>query len=130
MAGRKKIWYEGMKCMTCTRRPRNLARVRHTKCYACSKALERRNDPIKARMYNCRDRATKKKVPYNLNLAWFTRFLRDNPYDPTTHHIDRIIPEKGYTIGNLQILLIPENIAKGNRERWGHYTPPKNTPYV
>lgn len=66
-----------------------------------------------------RDRAAHKKVPFDLTLEWLTDFLRENAYDSTEHHIDRIKTWLGYTKDNLQILTITENIVKGNRERYG-----------
>jgi len=66
-----------------------------------------------------RNRARRKKVPFNLDLEWLYDFLEGNGYDSTLHHIDRIIPWAGYVKGNLQVLSIEENTAKGNRERRG-----------
>lgn len=75
---------------------------------------------MKARLAAIRDRANRKGIPYDLDLDWLDSFLTCNGYDPKTHHIDRISALGGYTKGNLQLLLISDNIAKGNRERHGH----------
>jgi len=74
---------------------------------------------MKARLSSLRRRARDKGIPYDLDLKWLDDFLTRNSYDPTLHHIDRISALGGYTKGNLQLLLISENIAKGNRERHG-----------
>lgn len=72
-----------------------------------------------ARLATLRDRARKKKLPFDLELKWLSEFLLRNNYNSTEHHIDRICSIGGYTKSNLQILSIGENIAKGNRERHG-----------
>lgn len=74
---------------------------------------------MKAKLASLRDRASHKKVPFNLDLAWLDNFIQRTGYDHTLHHIDRIITWGGYTKGNLQILSISDNTAKGNRERRG-----------
>lgn len=71
-----------------------------------------------------RDRAQRKKVPFDLTVEWLERFLVLYDYDPKEHHIDRIRTWLGYVMGNLQILPMSENIAKGNRERYGKMSLP------
>jgi len=66
-----------------------------------------------------RERARRKKVPFDLTPEWLEAFIIRTGYDPALHHIDRIITWGGYTKGNLQVLTYAENIAKGNRERRG-----------
>lgn len=86
-------------------------------CGKCSMRRWRQANPVKYRLTVLRQRAARKGVPFNLTLPWLTQFLIDNPYDPTTQHIDRVKVSLGYVMGNLQILDAGENIAKGNRER-------------
>lgn len=81
----------------------------------------RATNPVKCKLGILRDRAARKRVPFDLDLEWLTTFLTDNHYDPTLHHIDRIRTWEGYTKANLQVLPMSENIAKGNRERWVPY---------
>lgn len=88
-------------------------------CARCMRRAWRAKYPIKAKLAWLRDRATKKKVPFDLTLEWLTEFLTANAYDSTIHHIDRVKTWLGYTMDNLQILDATENIAKGNRERRG-----------
>lgn len=73
----------------------------------------------KAKLAWLRNRAKKKNVPFDLTLEWLEQWLKDNNYDPTIHHIDRIKTWLGYTKDNIQVLDIGENVAKGNRERRG-----------
>jgi len=72
---------------------------------------------MKAKLAILRDRAARKKVPFDLDLPWLIEFVLVNAYDPTEHHIDRIKTHLGYTKDNLQVLPATENISKGNRER-------------
>lgn len=74
---------------------------------------------MRARLKMIRDRANRKKVPFDLDLDWLLDFIERTGYDPYWHHIDRISSLGGYTKLNLQILPFSENIAKGNRERRG-----------
>lgn len=72
---------------------------------------------MQARLSNLRNRSRRKKLEFDLDLEWLETFCEAHGYDPAEHHIDRISVAKGYVKGNLQILPISENIAKGNRER-------------
>lgn len=92
-------------------------------CGKCSMAKWRAANPLKHRLAVLRHRAARKRVPFDLDLPWLAQFLLLNYYDPTTHHIDREKPHLGYVKGNLQILPMAENIAKGNRERWLEHDP-------
>lgn len=77
----------------------------------------RKNNPLKCRYAWIRERAHKKGIPFTITLEDF--YFLEEVSGPITsrHHIDRKIPEKGYTPTNCQVLLKRENIAKGNRER-------------
>lgn len=88
-------------------------------CSRCNLRRWRAANPIGARLAMLRDRATRKKVPFDLDYDWLKDFLETNKYDPAEHHIDREKTWLGYTKGNLQVLPMSENIAKGNRERYG-----------
>lgn len=88
-------------------------------CGRCSLRRWRAANPMKAKLAILRDRAARKKVPFDLTVEWLTEFLRENAYNSSEHHIDRVKPWLGYVMGNLQILPCDENIAKGNRERYG-----------
>src|SRR5258708_2061039 len=78
-------------------------------CNKCSLRRWRAANPIKARLAVLRDRAQRKKVPFDLTVPWLTEFLSVNTYDPKTQHIDREKPWLGYVMGNLQILAAGEN---------------------
>ena len=87
------------------------------KCSRCAMRQWRMEHPLKAKLAILRDRARRKKVPFDLTLEWLGMFLALNAYDPTEQHIDRVKPWLGYVMGNLQVLPSGENIAKGNRGR-------------
>lgn len=89
-------------------------------CSRCKMRSWRACNPMKAIVARLRRRAKDKAVPFDLDAEWLDGFLTRNGYDRTIHHIDRISALGGYTKGNLQLLLITDNIAKGNRERHGH----------
>lgn len=99
----------------CRRRKRKKGNL----CPRCSLRLWRKANPVAARLAVLRDRAQRKHLAFDLTLPWLERFLRENAHDPSIHHIDRISAGRGYVMGNLQVLPIADNIAKGNRERWG-----------
>lgn len=96
---------------------RRAKRKHHPTCSRCSMRIWRAENPDKARLAILRDRAERKKVPFDLTVDWLEGFLDRNEYDPTLHHIDRIRTWEGYVMTNLQVLPCAENIAKGNRER-------------
>lgn len=77
-------------------------------------------NPLKAKLAILRCRAARKHLEFDLDVDWLGRFLAENHYDSTIHHIDRIRSFEGYVKGNLQVLTVGENIAKGNRERHGY----------
>jgi hypothetical protein len=101
-----------------TRWCRNRKAPKRGNCSKCAMREWRAANPVKCLLAWLRWTAKKKGVPFDLTLDWLTAFLRDNGYDRTVHHIDRIRTWEGYTMGNLQVLVAAENIAKGNRERW------------
>lgn len=96
------------------RRPRSAKKV---VCSRCHMRAWRKANPIPTLLAQIRWRAKRDKREFNLTIEWFTAFLADRGYDKAEHCIDRISVAKGYTMDNLQVLPIAENIAKGNRER-------------
>ncbi len=101
-----------------TRYCRHRKAAKKRTCSRCGMRLWRAANPVKCLLAWLKDRAKKKKVPFDLTFRWFAKFLVKHHYDHTRHHIDRIRTHLGYTKGNVQVLECSENIAKGNRERW------------
>jgi len=88
-------------------------------CSKCSMRVWRACNPMRAKFAILKDRARRKKVPFDLTLEWLEAFIIRTGYNSELHHIDRKVTWGGYTKDNLQVLSISENIAKGNRERRG-----------
>lgn len=88
-------------------------------CSRCAMRAWRAKNEMKARLAMLRCRAAAKHLTFDLTLEWLDWFCAKYKYNPLEHHIDRISAGKGYVMGNLQVLPISDNIAKGNRERWG-----------
>lgn len=86
-------------------------------CSRCGMREWRKANPVPTLLAQIRWRAKRDHREFDLDLTWFTAFLSDRGYDKSLHCIDRISVAKGYVKGNLQVLPISENIAKGNRER-------------
>lgn len=87
------------------------------RCSKCKMRRWREANPDKALFAWIRDRAKRDQREFDLTLEWFRAFLLEQNYDRLEHHIDRISVARGYVMGNLQVLPISDNIAKGNRER-------------
>lgn len=85
--------------------------------------LWRARNPARAAYANLRDSARKRRLPFELSFDDFALVVGDTPYmeEKGTRvgcfHIDRIDPCLGYTVGNLRVIPLSENIAKGNKER-------------
>lgn len=109
------------KCIT--KYCRRLHRQKSPICSRCSMRIWRAENPDHAKWAILRDRAARKRVPFDLTVGWLSAFLDRNEYDSALHHIDRIRAWEGYVMGNLQVLPCADNIAKGNRERWTTRSP-------
>jgi len=88
-------------------------------CSKCKMRVWRACNPLKSILSSLRNRARRKGIPYDLDLDWLDEFLTTHDFNRSLHQIDRICVLGGYTKGNLQLLPYSENIAKGNRERYG-----------
>jgi hypothetical protein len=98
---------------------RNDHAQKDVKCSKCKMRRWRASKKMHACWSRLRDRSAAKGIPFDLTVEWLQNFLDENGYDHKLHHIDRVCVLGGYTKNNLQILPYSENIAKGNRERYG-----------
>ena len=102
------------KDMTLTSNPR---------CSKCINRIHRANNLIRYAFHHVKDSAKKRNIPFLLSLEEFERIIDGTGYiekkGKTRHclQLDRIDPEKGYEIGNLQVITAGENCAKDNN-RW------------
>lgn len=99
------------------------------KCYKCRKRVWRLKNPDKDAYYNIKHCAKTRGVPFHitweefLNWPLLDTYLKFKGTDSKSLSLDRIktIDEKGnvkgYTIDNIQLLELGENVLKGHRER-------------
>jgi hypothetical protein len=94
-----------------------------TLCQRHKMQLWRARNPMRSAFANLRASAHKRKLEFGLSFEEFnnlvngTRYIEDRGNNAGCYHIDRINPCAGYVAGNIQILTIEENTAKGNVER-------------
>lgn len=93
-------------------------------CWKCTLRLYRLRNPTKSAFYGIRERARRKKQDFQLTLAQFMEIAKATGYidgkgvTPTSLHLDRIDPDKGYAFDNVQVITASENCSKGSYERW------------
>lgn len=93
-------------------------------CSCHKMRIWRAENPLRAAFSNLRTNARKRGVVFALTLAEFEGFCERTGYleragreQRSDLQIDRIDHTQGYTLGNLQVLTLTENAAKGNQER-------------
>lgn len=125
---------KGRNCsVKCCRNPRTeevyhsqgkLIKTKRRTCNKCRSRLYRTNNPIKDAYRQLRGSAKKRDIQFTIEYKEFellvakTNYIGNKGIHRGNLHIDRINPELGYSVGNLQVLECSENIAKGNRERF------------
>jgi hypothetical protein len=121
----------------CTRPSEKAAQTgRSLMCGTCRVRLWRANNPIRA-IYNAvKNKARRRRIPFDLDYEIFERLCRETEYHArrgraVTHlHIDRIDALRGYHNDNVQILTAAENREKLNHEEtrsryeWEEYCEP------
>lgn len=109
------------------------------RCEKCISRIHRANNLLKYAFNHVKDSAKKRNIPFLLSLEDFEKVIDGTGYlekkGKTRHalQLDRIDPEKGYEIGNLQVITAGENCAKDNN-RWREKQPepevdPENCPF-
>jgi hypothetical protein len=92
-------------------------------CNTCRSRIWREKNPIAAAYKDRKHNAKHRGIEFAISLEYFTQFCIETDYirgkgrTATSYTIDRKDPLKGYVEGNLQILELKDNVAKGNRER-------------
>lgn len=113
------------KCITlwCRNRLPRSARLKFN--MHCSKCMMRRwraNDPVHNVLAHLRERARRKRVPFDLTVSYLEWLLEGSLYmlergrERGCLHIDRVKPADGYVIGNLRILDGIQNRVKGAKD--------------
>lgn len=91
-------------------------------CSKHSKRYQKYKNPYKYAFHQKKYRAIERGIEWKLTLDEFIEFCDQNNYmetkgkTKTSASIDRIDPNKGYEIGNLQILSLSENSKKMHRD--------------
>lgn len=94
----------------------------------CSKhnhRYQKWKNPIKYTFHQKKSRAKERGIKWNLTLAEFTQFCKENDYmnkkgrTASAASIDRIDPdpEIGYEVGNIQILSLAANSKKMHEDK-------------
>ncbi|MGL4567323.1 MAG: hypothetical protein ACRCU6_02200 [Fusobacteriaceae bacterium] len=91
----------------------------------CSKHRKRYTkeiDPAQYYYWNLKSNAKRRKKDFNLTLEEFRIFCNKTGYldkrgkTKNSYSIDRINPKKGYSLDNIQMLKLGENVSKYHRE--------------
>lgn len=104
------------KCVT--RYCRNSAREGRSICRTCESRKRREKDPVRAAFDNLRSNTKRRKKEFTITLEEFEKFCAETEYmfgkgrTATSYHIDRIDPEKGYSIDNIRVLTNSENVKR------------------
>lgn len=84
----------------------------------------RKENPERAAYNTLRDHAKDRKLEFTLSFDYFCGLAHALRYTENSGTfrgmltIDRVDPTKGYVPGNLRVISVEENTAKGNRERY------------
>jgi hypothetical protein len=85
--------------------------------------LWRANNPVQAAYANLKNNASRRSISFKLTLEQFaewvagTDYLQNRGRTAESLTVDRIDAERGYELGNLQILTNFENGLKGSYEK-------------
>jgi hypothetical protein len=96
------------------------ANQRDTICGRCKMRRWRRNHPVASRLKTMRDKARKRRIPFDLTAEWVLQQCQGNPAmllqtgNPRSDLVfDRIDPLLGYTTSNVRITTAEDNSRKG-----------------
>lgn len=90
----------------------------HLICNTCSQRKYREKYPVLAAYNNLKNNAKRRGKDFELTLEQFTKFAVETEYmnkkgrNKTGYTIDRINPNLGYTIDNIQVLTNTQNVKK------------------
>jgi len=107
----------------CSRPSEKAAKIgRSLLCVTCRVRMWRANNPIRA-IYNAvKNKARRRRIPFDLDFAVFEQLCHETDYHArrgrsVKHlHIDRIDALRGYHNDNVQILTAEDNIDKSHHE--------------
>jgi len=93
-------------------------------CCRCHMKLWRARNPMRAAYHALKHGAKSRKIKFTITFDDFkeictnTGYLAGRGQSPSDLHMDRINPNRGYEVDNLQVLTCSENSRKGATERW------------
>ncbi len=125
------------KCVTAHCRnylPASAIQNHNKHCSKCMMRIWRINSGLKATLARLRERARERAIPFSLTEQQLLEVIGDSNYLILKGrvrgmlHLDRIIPAKGYVMGNVQVLSVTENTAKGAVEK--HIDPEPNLDWL
>jgi hypothetical protein len=96
----------------------------HLKCSKCRKREFKTAHPERYLFHVVKNNAKRRGKPFTLTMEYFmalivpTGYLERRGHAPHDLSIDRIDSARGYEPGNVRIITIAENCAKGNRDEW------------
>ena len=91
-------------------------------CVKCYSRLAREKDRVRFALYMIKKSAKKRNLPFELELEPFREFVNKFGYIENKGRfsnqmtIDRIIPELGYIMDNIQVISKRENVQKYHAE--------------
>jgi hypothetical protein len=103
-------------------------------CSKCMMRVWRVNSSLKAVLAKLRERAVKRQVPCTLTPEELLLVIGDTHYLDLKGrvrgllHLDRIVLSLGYVAGNVRVITVSDNVAKGNVER--HAEPEVNLDWL
>lgn len=110
----------------------NKTRKRETLCAKCTKRKQKNNNPLAYHFNALKGNARRRGKFFSLTLSEFklfcdkTNYLQLKGSVGNKFSIDRIDPDKGYSIDNIQMLTLADNTRKqwiDNKIKFGSYHP-------
>lgn len=124
LIGRRKRKKNPNKCRTKYCRGR-VSKLTHSPwCPKCKTRRYKEKHPLKYSYYKLKFRALERGITFNLTFAQYEEFAISTGYASErgktkfSLSIDRIEVDKGYEVGNLQVLTLSENTHKRNNHEY------------
>jgi hypothetical protein len=97
--------------------------VKHrTLCHKCRSKQYRDKNKLKATYQIMKDNAKRRNIEFSITLPEFKQFCTDTGYleikgtEAESGTVDRIDPRYGYTLNNIQVLTLSENVKKKKKD--------------
>jgi len=97
---------------------RKKAAAKSTKCHSCIKKAYAERHPVRYAFNNLKQNAKRRGKSFELTFEQFEQFAVSTAYmvgkgiTKDSLHIDRIDPERGYSIDNIRVLTNSENVQR------------------